>query len=89
MTNLQQALLEELEAIDTALLKGNATSAQERRGREIVNLANTAQQLLDALKAAEEQLSEYCLGDDGRDQSARMALRKVRAAIASATGRAP
>ena len=45
----QQTLLEELEAIDAALLNGTATSEQETRGQEIVALANAAPELFDAL----------------------------------------
>ena len=45
----QQTLLEELEAIDAALLNGTATSEQETRGQEIVALANAAPELRDAL----------------------------------------
>ena len=51
MTTPQQTLLDELEAIDAALLEGTATGEQERRGQEIVALTNAAPELLDALAA--------------------------------------
>lgn len=51
MTTHRQTLLEELEAIDAALLNGAATGDQETRGQEIVALANAAPELLDAVAA--------------------------------------
>jgi hypothetical protein len=45
-----------------------------------------AEHLLEALKDAEEQLSQYCAGDDGRDTEACQALEKVRAALAGVKG---
>jgi hypothetical protein len=47
-------------------------------------LCDVAPELLDALETAEEQLSRYCIGDDGRDAEPHQALKKVRDAIAKA-----
>ena len=49
-------------------------------------LCDAAQEMLDALEAAKEQLSMYCIGDDGRDTEAHQALVKVQSAIAKAKG---
>ena len=51
MTTPQQTLLDELETIDAAMLDGTATEEQERRGQEIVALADAWPELLDALAA--------------------------------------
>ena len=83
------SLLDELEQIDDALLNSEPTEEQERRGQQLVTLANAAPAMLLALEAAETQLSEYCAGDDGRDTEAHSALRQVRAVIAEAKGIEP
>jgi len=49
MATPPQTLLDELEVIDAALLEGTANRKQEKRGQEIVTLANAAPELLDAL----------------------------------------
>jgi hypothetical protein len=49
-------------------------------------LCDAAPDMLHALETAEEQLSMYCAGDDGRDMEAHRALENVRAAIAKAKG---
>jgi len=85
----RQTLLEQLEVIDTALLSGTTTNAQERRGQKIVTLVNSAQKLVNALKMAENQLSKCCRSEDGRDRSARRALKISRVAIANATRARP
>ena len=45
-----KTLLDELEEIDKAMTEGDATPEQEKRGQELVTLADAAQDLLDALK---------------------------------------
>jgi hypothetical protein len=49
MSTPPQTLLDELEVIDAALLEGTATRKQEKRGQEIVTLANAAPEPLDVL----------------------------------------
>jgi hypothetical protein len=63
----KQTLLEELAEIDAALTNGEATAEQERRGQEIVTLADASPQMLYALKAARELF--YTLGDRDSQQS--------------------
>jgi hypothetical protein len=78
--------LEELAAIDAALLDGTATEAQEQRGLQLVALLDASHLMLNALECAETPLSEYCASDDGRDRDAQRALQRVRAAIRAGKG---
>jgi hypothetical protein len=49
-------------------------------------LCDAAQDMFDALEAAEAQLSMYCIADDGRDTEAHQVLQQMRAAVAKAKG---
>ena len=82
----RQTLLEELQVIDVMLLNGTATSAQEGRGRKIVNLANAARELLDALK---HLLCTTELNLDELEDHTVKAIESAREAIANATGAQP
>lgn len=57
----KKSLLEELAEIDAAHAEGEATPEQEKRGQELVRLADAAPQMLSALIAARELF--YTLGD--------------------------
>ena len=64
----QLTLLDELQQIDDALLNGEATEEQERRGQELVALADAAPAMLLALEAAEaaiEEATDIMLYEDG------------------------
>jgi hypothetical protein len=75
----------ELAQIYEALSKGEATDEQVRRAQELLDLNNAATAIWLVLKAAEMQLSEHCMSDDGRDTDAHDALNNLRMAIAVAT----
>ena len=62
-----KTLLDELEEIDTALADGEATPEQEKRGQEIVTMANASPQMLYALQVAWELF--YTLGDRDTQES--------------------
>jgi hypothetical protein len=84
MTTTQRTLLEELEAIDRALLDGTATRKQEKRGQEIVNLADAApdmQQALERCIALWDDLNAN-MADEGEVE----VWNTTRAAIAKAKG---
>jgi hypothetical protein len=75
----QQTLLEKLAEIDAALAEGDATPDQEKRGQELVTLANAAPELLEAL----DELYNACgFWEDQNDP----VLVKARTALAKATG---
>ena len=75
-----QALLEELAEIDAAYADGEITPEQEKRGLEIMTLANAATELLAALKLCERALQE-------RDAEAEeFAAKNAAWIIAKATG---
>ena len=64
----QLTLLGELAQIDDALLNGEPTEEQERRGQELVALADAAPAMLLALEAAEaaiEEATDIMLYEDG------------------------
>jgi len=83
MTTPQQTLLDELEAIDHALLDGTATEEQERRGQEIVNLADAAPDLLDALAACIQLWDDLYVNMADEEEAAIWS--KARTAFAKAT----
>lgn len=62
-----KTLLEELAEIDAALTEGEATPQQEKRGLELVTLAEAAPRMLSALRAARELF--YTLGDRDTQES--------------------
>jgi len=74
----KQTLLEELAEIDAAYAEGEVTPEQEKRGAEIVSLANAAHELLGTLKDSREELQT--LFNDDYDYA------QIDAAIAKATG---
>jgi hypothetical protein len=74
-----QTLLEELAEIDAALTEGEATPEQEKRGQEIVTLADAAQELLETLQLAQRIIEGLEMESVDNDE-------KIRAAIAKATG---
>jgi len=80
-------LLEELATIDAALLDDDATDQQEKRGQELVALANAAPGLLEAAILAEDVLSEIARLDDGTPSISALGL--LRAAIAKVKGEVP
>jgi hypothetical protein len=59
--------------------------APKRQRRANARLISAAPAMLLALEAAEMQLSEYCMSDDGQDIDAHNSLTNIRAAIAEAT----
>ena len=81
-----KTLLDELEEIDLAMTEGDATPEQEKRGQEIVAMANASPQMLYALKAACELF--YTLGDRDSQESKDCFLlfETCDEAIAQATG---
>jgi hypothetical protein len=62
-----KTLLEELAEIDAALTEGEATPEHEKRGQELVRLADAAPRMLSALRAARELF--YTLGDRDTPES--------------------
>lgn len=62
-----KSLLDELAEIDAALAEGEATPEQEKRGLELVTLADAAPRMLSALLAARELF--YTLGDRDTQES--------------------
>ncbi len=58
MNRTPPTLLEELATIDAALLDDDATDQQEKRGQELLALANAAPAMLLSLEAAEDAIEE-------------------------------
>ena len=84
MTQSQRTLLDELETIDSALLDGTATEEQESRGQQLVNLADAAPDLFDALDYFFNIMHDYRSSvEKGYVQ---FALEKSRKALAKAKG---
>lgn len=84
MTTTHHTLLEQLEAIDTAVLSGTATSTQERRGQEIATLANAGPELLEAIEYFFNIMHDY--ESSVRKGYVTHALEKAREAIERAKG---
>jgi hypothetical protein len=82
MTHTKCTLLDELEIIDRALLEGEATARQEARGQQIVQLANAAPKLFDALQFALPFMEDLANSSDNANE--RRAARLMRDAIAIA-----
>jgi ferric-dicitrate binding protein FerR (iron transport regulator) len=74
--------LEELETIDNALLKGTSTARQERRGQQIVTLANASASMLTALRVALPYMED--LANSSHNKGERRAARLTREAIREA-----
>jgi hypothetical protein len=83
MTTKSQTLLDELEAIDQAMLEGTATPEQEERGQQLVQLADAAPDLLRAAEYALPLLEVLSGSSDNKRE--RKAFNKLRAAIAKIT----
>jgi hypothetical protein len=80
----RRKLLDELEAIDDALLNGTPTARQEMRGQEIVTLANAAPSMLAALKFALPFMED--LANSSNNKGERRAAKLMREAICEAQG---
>jgi hypothetical protein len=83
----KQTLLEELEKIDAALMEGEGTPEQEKRGQELVTLADAAPMMLATL----DKLSAWLVcapiaSAEDMAQSFPDMLEAVQASIAQATG---
>lgn len=82
MTTTHPSLLEELATIDAALIDGTATLQQEKRGQQLVTLADAAPNLLDAALFALPLLEDYAASSNNKLE--RKAFRRLRDAIAKA-----
>jgi hypothetical protein len=78
----RRTLLDELEAIDDALLDGTPTARKEKRGQEIVTLANAAPCMLAALKFALPFMEDLANSSDNRGE--RRAAKLMRVAMRKA-----
>jgi len=84
MTQTPRTLLDELKAIDSALLDGTATEEQESRGQQLVNLADAAPDLFYALDYFFNVMHDYQSSvEKGYVENA---LEKSRNALAKAKG---
>jgi hypothetical protein len=77
-----RTLLDELEAVDDTLLNGTPTARQEKRGQEIVTLANAAPSMLAALKFALPFMED--LANSSHNKGERRAAKLMREAIREA-----
>ena len=79
--------MDELEAIDAALMDGTATEEHESRGQQIVNLADAARKLLAALRFALPYIEDLAGSSD--NQREQRAAKLMRDAISEAEGELP
>jgi len=83
----KQTLLDELEELDKALTEGDATPEQEKRGLELVTLADAAPALLSACKTLAEDCRMALSGEwDKGDEGFQASLALLESVIAKATG---